>query len=263
MSKISIAALDLNRFRCSGSLILGQVEWQVLYRIYLHILIYFLMWLFVRWNSINITHQQQSAVNNITMKPQFFLLMFFVASLTMFSCEKEGPIGPRGEQGLQGPQGAQGPQGPQGVPGNANVSRYQYSIPINSFTQYNGTNEWWAIRTMNASPVRGPSDIILGFVWRDHSGVWEWMALPLTDYFNTGDCFNVYNYSFPDGSSNRILFSIRNSCTSNGAPFSNMNSTNELFYRVFLIRGMPGIRILDEIDVTNYEEVNAAFGFED
>jgi hypothetical protein len=200
-----------------------------------------------------------------------FLLLCSLVLLTMYSsCEKEGPQGiqgpqgqqgqqgPQGQQGQQGPQGQQGqqgPQGPQGIPGANNVLRWSVNVPLGDFQRWIATNEWWVYRSIGATV--GTNDALLVFAYLDHAGVNEWVALPTLEYFSTSNNFLFFNYSI--ASNSQVQLSIRHSA--GVQPYQTMTGT--LSYRWFLIKGIPGLKKLEEIDQTNYQEVIHAFGFED
>jgi hypothetical protein len=80
------------------------------------------------------------------------------------------------------------------------------------------------------------------------------MALPFTDYFNTGNASNYHTYGI--GSDGRVDVFIRNS--TGGPPYSNMNSSSEISYRIFIIES-SGIIIMEEegINLQDFEEVRA------
>ncbi|MEM1323180.1 MAG: hypothetical protein AAGG75_23140 [Bacteroidota bacterium] len=181
------------------------------------------------------------------------LLMLSIFVLMCVGCTK-GDMGPQGPQGIQGPQG---PQGPQGVAGNADVRRYQTSIALSDFARWPSTNEWWEYYY---PPITiSDRDVVLAFVYENHAGDNEWIALPMIDHWYTGNCFNAFNYSV-NYSNNRIQFTIRNSCGS--SPYTNMNS-GALSYRVFIIKGTAKEKLDSIKDLTNYYEVAQALGFEE
>lgn len=145
------------------------------------------------------------------MMKQTLLILPVMAALLAAGCK-----GDKGEKGDTGPQG------------NANVRQYNYSLNLSNFAFFGNMN---AYGTAVASvPAISSTQAVLTYVYIDPAvdNYNEWVAMPFTHYFNTGNSYNVHSYSV-DGAS--LWIYIRNS---NGtAPYSPMSGT--ISYRTFVI----------------------------
>ena len=146
----------------------------------------------------------------MTMK-QTLLILPMMAALLAAGCK-----GDKGDKGDTGPQG------------NANVRQYNYSLNLSDFAFFSAMNAYGT--DVASVPAISSTQAVLSYIYIDPAvdNYNEWVAMPFTHYFNTGNAYNVHSYSV-DGTS--LWIYIRNS--TGVAPYSPMSGT--ISYRTFVI----------------------------
>jgi hypothetical protein len=179
------------------------------------------------------------------------LSLLFLISFT--ACEgPEGPIGPQGPQGPQGLQGVPGEQGDPGVKGDkgdrGDAGTISYRFEVTS-SRFSGAGN---VKTAHL-PVPGitqeifDNGIVMVYYLESQPGWSAWIALP-------------YTYDMPlDRISMYFLYDVAKLAIVASGTTSSFTPRGGT-YRCVVIPGNAGKRALD-LDLTNYEEVRAYFGF--
>ncbi|MBX2980795.1 MAG: hypothetical protein KF905_16030 [Flavobacteriales bacterium] len=160
-------------------------------------------------------------------------IALFCGAVLLSSCTKEGPEGPAG------------PQGPQG---NANVGRYEFTLPFSSYTNFTTTNAWGA-SAPSTVPQLQSNQLALVYISLTPaiSGLAEWVQQPFSYFFGSGNTFVECFHSIDSGT--LWLYARHSGGTQ---PFT---TSSNLSYKVFIVQSSM-MQVLDDenVDMRNLGE---------
>lgn len=165
------------------------------------------------------------------------LLSVLIILISLTSCYQQGPMGP------MGPQGQSGQNGHDGVDGET-PKVYYFDMKLNQYSPQAYNSSWVTYGFVNSYTITN-NDLVYTYAYLSSDGAGDnyWQALPFNEYMDNSHVFLEHSFGIMDIDYGNyikgdIMFSMRKSDSS--APYSNMNSTAILTYKVIIVRGIQG-----------------------
>ena len=165
------------------------------------------------------------------------LLSVLIILISLTSCYQQGPMGP------MGPQGQSGYNGQDGVDGSTPLV-YYFDMQLNQYSPQAYNSSWVTYGFVNNYTITN-NDLVYVYAYLSSDGAGDnyWQALPFNEYMDNSQIFLEHSFGIMDIDYGNyikgdIMFSMRKSDSS--APYSNMNSTALLTYKVIIVKGMQG-----------------------
>lgn len=180
--------------------------------------------------------------------------LLFTCAVLFAGCSKTGPQGPAGAQGEQGTKGDKGDKGPQGIPGNANVTLYQY-----------GTRTFTGLTSYDLSNISSgmiDSSLILAYYNPSSEVATAWYPIP--GLGNSG-LFEARCFLYQTGTApSTYSFQVRLSLPGGSAAYGTAVTWTKT--RLFLIKAseeLAGGRTKPLPDYNNYHQVCRYYGIQE
>ena len=179
------------------------------------------------------------------MKKFTFISLLAVLALLM-SCTQEGPQGPRGPQGNSGSNGQNGVDGQDGAGSIEAPKVYYFDKQLKQFSPQSYNSSWISYGYIDVYTITD-NDLVYAYALLnsdgDAAGDNYWQALPFNEFLDNGQEFVEHSFGVMDVETNDylkgdLMFWMRRS--TGAAPYSNMNSTAIITYKVIIVRGVEG-----------------------
>lgn len=190
-----------------------------------------------------------------------FALVFSLIAMFVVACTPEdgdtgpvGPVGPPGPAGggPQGPAGEDGEDGVDGKDGNANVQAYNYTVMISDWTPGEILRDTLNVLEITQEVVDNGAVIL--YQRRTDSTTWEVMPHSYIAFLGGQPTTLTFQYGYNIG---QLFLSGMNSLNANVTPGPVYPGN-----RSFKIVVIPPAAMIDGVDHSDYETLEAVYGIE-